>query len=144
MNQLTYFASLAYPLWTGVAIIDTGDRHPMKASSFGGLRSKARVTHRLRSQIRHFFGFEASTTLARNYPYRCLGQSHRADKGSHVLPGQFICQVFRLRPSKFPGSRLRSCYSWVGESAGETFRSKRSDSIAILLLHLKRSTAVIR
>ena len=89
----------------------------MKASSWRVVVEA--LSDQLDSEISVFVGFEARSSLDRNSPHRSLGKSLHADKCSLILLRQLI-HVFRLRPSTFPGSRLRSCYSWVSESAGET------------------------
>jgi hypothetical protein len=112
------FRELGLPIFFGAII--NGIRNPIMVSSCGGLRLKIRMTYQLHSQVHLYIGFEASTSLARNSPYRVVGQSHSTDKGSRILLGQFIRHLLRLSPSKFLGPRVRPCSTWVGENAGDT------------------------
>ena len=85
----------------GLPIIDWGADNQWDPKSNNGkfswgLRSRIRVTHQLHSQIHLFIGFEAGTSLGKNSPYGCVGQSHCADKGPHILLGQFIRHLSRL------------------------------------------------
>lgn len=77
----------------GLPIIDWGAGNKWDPESNNGkflrLQSKIRVAHQLHSQIHLFIRFEASTSLAKNSPYCCIGQSHCADKGPYILLGQF-------------------------------------------------------
>jgi hypothetical protein len=111
----------------GLPIIDWGadnqwDPKSNNGKFLWGLRSRIRVTHhcQLHSQIPSFIGFKASASLAKNSPYSCVGQTHCAGKGPRILLRQFTQHLSRLSPSKFLGSRVRTCSSRVGKNASET------------------------
>jgi hypothetical protein len=60
---------------------------------FSGLRPNTQV---IDSQIHLLIGFEASTSLDRYSPYRCLRQSLHAEKSFFVLLEQYIERLFQL------------------------------------------------